>query len=104
MVADRAAQEPRAQVEAEDERCVGHRLRSRRRRSWGGRDRCVVSRTSSASRSDWSASDTVGFEIPARREISAREIGAPARDRLQHRALVQVLEQRRDRTAHGQEP
>jgi hypothetical protein len=39
----------------------------------------AVSRTRPALRSDWSASDTVGFEIPARREISAREIGAPSR-------------------------
>jgi hypothetical protein len=38
-----------------------------------------VSRTSPASSRDCSASDTVGFETPARREISAREIGAPAR-------------------------
>ena len=38
-----------------------------------------TSRTRPASRSAWSASETVGFEIPARREISAREIGAPTR-------------------------
>ena len=38
-----------------------------------------VSRTRPASRRDWSASETVGLEIPARREISAREIGAELR-------------------------
>ena len=38
-----------------------------------------VSRTSPESSSDSSVTDTVGLEMPTRREISAREIGAPAR-------------------------
>ena len=78
QVADRAAQEARAQVEPEHEPRLGHGLEE---------DGAVgrppgsgfVSRTRPASSSDWSASETVGFEIPARREISAREIGAPER-------------------------
>ena len=37
------------------------------------------------------------WRCPTRREISAREIGAPVADRLQHRALVEVAQQRRGR-------
>ena len=49
------------------------------RRSSGGPGSPSVSRTRPASSSDCSASETVGFEMPTRREISAREIGAEAR-------------------------
>ena len=78
QVADRAAQEARAQVEAEHEPRLGHDLEEG---GAVGRPAGIglVSRTRPASSSDWSASETVGFEIPARREISAREIGAPER-------------------------
>ncbi len=38
----------------------------------------VVSRTSPASSRAWSATETVGLEMPTRREISARETGCPA--------------------------
>ena len=38
-----------------------------------------VSRTRPDSSKDWSARETVGFEMPACREISAREIGAALR-------------------------
>src|SRR4051812_46912249 len=38
-----------------------------------------ASRTRPAASSDSSVTDTVGLEMPTRREISAREIGAPAR-------------------------
>ena len=53
--------------------------RRRPRRSSGPRDRRRPRGREPASSSDWSASETVGLEMPARREISAREIGAPAR-------------------------
>ena len=49
--------------------------RRRPRRSSARPGRRRASRTRPASSSDWSASETVGFEMPARREISAREIG-----------------------------
>ena len=79
QVADRAAQEARAEVEAEHEPRLGHDLEEGGAVRRPARDRARVSRTRPASSSDWSASETVGFEIPARREISAREIGAPER-------------------------
>ena len=69
--------------------------RRRRRRSSAAPGCAAVSRTRPASSSDCSASETVGFEMPTRREISAREIGAPLADRLEHGALVEILEQRR---------
>ena len=53
--------------------------RRRPRRSSGRPGSCSDSRTRPAATSDCSASETVGFEIPTRREISAREIGASVR-------------------------
>ena len=47
-------------------------------RSWGRSVHSAASRTSPASTRACSASETVGFEMPARREISARR-SAPAR-------------------------
>ena len=78
-VAERRAEEPRAEVEAEHERGLGHRLVEDRavgrdRRGCGG-----ASRTRPASSRATSASETVGFEMPTRRAISARETGAPSR-------------------------
>ena len=78
QVAERAAQEARAEVDPEDER----RFRDRLEVDGAVRRACgpaAASRTSPAPRSVWSASETVGFEMPARRAISAREIGAPLR-------------------------
>ena len=79
QVADRAAQEARAEVEPEHERGLGHRLEEDRAVASAAPAPASASRTRPASSSACSASETVGFEIPARREISAREIGAPAR-------------------------
>ena len=79
QVADRAAQEARAEVEAEDERRLRNGLEEDGAVARAGPGPASVSRTSPASSSDCSASETVGFEMPARREISAREIGAPSR-------------------------
>ena len=78
-VAEGRPQEPRAEVEPEHERRLRHRLVEHRavrraRPGCGG-----ASRTSPASRRASSASETVGLEMPARRAISAREIGAPSR-------------------------
>ena len=78
-VADRAAEEATADVEPERERRLGDGLEEDRPVARAAAGPSAASRTSPASRSDWSASDTVGFEIPARREISAREMGAPER-------------------------
>ena len=49
------------------------------RRTSARRRGCRPRARARASSSDSSATDTVGLEIPTRREISAREIGAPAR-------------------------
>ena len=94
-VAERAAEEASPEVEPEHERGLRRRLEEDRAvaRPLGRRS---ASRTRPASRSDWSATETVGFEIPARREISAREIGAPRPDRLEDGALVQPPEERRN--------
>ena len=77
-VAEGGTQEPRAEVEPEHERRLGHRLVEH-----GAVGRALrqgsASRTSPASRRASSASETVGLEMPARRAISAREIGAPSR-------------------------
>ncbi len=54
-----------------------------------------ASRTSPASSSDCSATETVGFEMPARREISAREIGAPSRIASSTARSLRSLEERR---------
>ena len=78
-VADRAAQRSARRGRGRARAPPRGRARRRPRRSSARRGRCSASRTSPASSSDCSASETVGFEMPARREISAREIGAPAR-------------------------
>ena len=78
-VADRPAQEPAADVEAEHERRLRDRLEEDRAVPRAGRARSSPRGRVPASSSDCSASETVGFEMPARREISAREMGAPAR-------------------------
>ena len=77
-VRQRAAQEPRADVDAEDERGLGDGLEEHGPVAGPARA-SSASRTSPACSSDCSATETVGFEIRARREISAREIGAPSR-------------------------
>ena len=78
-VADRTAQEPCPEVEPEDERSLREPVRSRRRRS-SARSEPRRSRARARPRpASRSASETVGFEIPARREISARETGARSR-------------------------
>ena len=78
-VADRPAQEAGAEVEAEHERRLGNRLEEHGAVARALRPVAQPRARGPTSTSDCSASETVGFEMPARREISAREIGAPAR-------------------------
>ena len=92
-VADRTAQEPCAEVEAERRAPPPAPARRRRRRSVGPPGSSSASRTSPASSSDWSARETVGFEMPARREISRPRDRRARPDRLEHGPLVQMLEQ-----------
>ena len=85
-----AAQEARAEVEAEDERRLGHRLEEDGAVARAARRRAAPRGRGRLSSSACSASETVGFEMPARREISAREIGGAGADRLEHGALVEL--------------
>ena len=95
-VADRAAQEPAADVETEHERGLGNGLEE---------DRAVARAVRSRSR----LADEAGVDERLERERDGRlrdagaprDLGAgdrrPGADRLEHGALVQVLEERRER-------
>ena len=78
QVADRAAQVAAADVEAEHQRRLVHGLEEDRAVARAAR---VVGDLAHQPRVDQarSAIETVGLEMPARRETSAREIGAAAR-------------------------
>ena len=101
QVAERSAQEARSEVEAEHERGLGDRLEEQRAVAAAARvvvdladERRVRAGTAARSRrSAWRCRR-------AARSPRAR-IGALAPDRLEHRALVEVLEERRDRRSRA---
>ena len=97
QVADRAAQEARAEVEAEHERRLVHRLEERGAVLRARGRRCRPRARARPRAATASVTDTVGLEMPdAARDLGARDRRAGA-DRLEHRALVEVAQERRCR-------
>ena len=96
QVADRAAEEARAEVEPEHERRLGNRLEE---------DRAVVRAVRLARRLAHEPRADQRLERERHRRLrdsrAPRDLGSrdrrPGADRLEHRALVHVLEERRDR-------